>query len=364
MMIVDYLVSSSDSETLDEKNIFMLIMLLKKNFNQHNLLLTSSFIAKSEHFPDILNIASISEYLDYVHLIPKYDYIETWPGNNRVENILKERSISTMEYSINRLINSGVSSAKIILGLEFIGLYFNSILDLSVKHATFRKTIGYNEVCNLLSNDPETKWDKFFDDTTNINIAKHESKSWHGIIRRIKVLVFENSRSIANKVKIIVRHHLGGVMAFPIGMDDHDGNCGIDDDTFNDFTSFGSFDSRNTQNTTEPLLKTINYVLHVAPFEENVQARQPNSDDLTYNDVDRLWDTETKNDIISRMPENYKPLAPIIQSANDALIVAYDKLREKADLYKKDRTILSMVYSLLFQVPKIFIGVLDRFILT
>lgn len=342
----------------------MLVQHLKKSFIQHNLLLTSSFIAKSESFNDILNIASLSENLDYVHLIPKYDYVETWPGSVRVENILKERSTSNMKYTINRLINSGVHADKIILALEFMGLYFNSILDLSVKHATFRKTMGYNEVCNLFADDPETKWDKFFDDATNMNVAKHESKSWHGIVRRMKVLVFENSRSIANKARIISHLQLAGAMAFPINMDDHEGNCGLEDDTFNDFNSFGTLDSRNTQNLTQPLLKTINYVLHVAPFEENAQARQPNSEDLTYNDIDRLWDVETKNDIISRMPENYKPLVPIIQSANDAMIVAYDKLYEKAELYKKDRTILAMVYSLLFQVPKMFIGVLDKLILT
>lgn len=318
-----------------------------------------------ENIPEVFNIVKLSEYVDYVHLIPKYDYIETWPRSNRVENVLKERGTSNIEYSLNRLINSGVPSTKIILGLEFIALYFNSILDLSLKHATFRKAMGYNEVCNLLSSDPEIKWDKFFDDTTNLNIAKHESKPFF-MIRRIRVLVFENSRSIANKVKIILNRQLGGAMAFPINMDDHDGHCGIESDTFDDFATLGTFDSRNTKNATQPLLKTINYVLRIAPFEEShIQARQPSSDDMAYTAIDRLWDIETKNDIISRMPDNYKPsLVPIIQSANDAMIVGYDKLREKADLYKKDRTLLTMVYSLLFQVPKLFIGVLDKLILT
>lgn len=343
----------------------MLIQELKKSFVQHNLLLTASLIAKMESFPQIFNIVKLSESVDYVHLIPKYDYVETWPRSNRVENVLKERAISSIEYTLSRLINSGVASTKIILGLEFMGHYFNSILDLSLKHATFRRTMGYNDVCNLLSNDPDAKWDKFFDDTTNMNIAKHESKAFF-MIRRVRVLVFENSRSIANKVKIILNRHLGGALAFPINMDDHSGKCGIETDTFDDFSTLGTFDGRNTRNATQPLLKTINYVLRIAPFEENIQARQPSSDDgLMYSAIDRLWDVETKNDIISRMPENYKPsLVPIIQSANDAMILGYDKLSEKAALYKKDRTLLTMVYSLLFQVPKLFIGVLDKLILT
>lgn len=327
---------------------------------QHNLLLTSSFIAD----PEVYDIVKLSEYLDYVHLLPKYDYIETWPKSNRVENVLKERGTSNIDYTLNRLINSGVPSTKIVLGLEFMGLYFNSILDLSLKHATFRKTMGYNEVCSLLSNDPDSKWDKFFDDTTNLNIAKHESKPFF-MIRRIKVLVFENSRSIANKVKIILNRQLGGAVAFTINMDDHDGNCGIGSDTFDDFNTLGTFDSRNTQNATQPLLKMINYVLRMAPFDDNLQARQPSSDDMAYIAIDRQWDIETKNDIISRMPDNYKSsLVPIIQSANDAIILGYDKLQEKAELYKKDRTLLTMVYSLLFQVPKLFIGVLDKLFLT
>lgn len=183
----------------------MLIQNLKKSFTKQKLLLTSSFIAKNENFTDNLNIATLSEYLDYVHLIPRYNYIQSiWPASNRVENILKERSISNLEHSINHLIDLGVKPAKIILGLQFIGIYFNSILDLSVKNAPFRKVMGYNEVCNLLSDDFDLKWERFFDDTTNMNIAKHESKSWHGIVRRIKVLVFESSRSIANKVNCLI----------------------------------------------------------------------------------------------------------------------------------------------------------------
>lgn len=147
-------------------------------------------------------------------------------------------------------------------------------------------------------------------------------------------------------------------------MDDHDGNCGIEDDTFDDFNTLGTFNGRNTKNATQPLLKTINYVLRIAPIEDDVEARQPpSSEDMAYKSIDRLWDIET-NSIETRMPENYKPFVPIIQSANDAMIVAYDKLSEKAELYKKDRTLLTMVYSLLFQVPKIFIGVLDKLILT
>lgn len=347
---------------MDKKNILNLMRELKESFQQHNLMLTVSFIAKEKSFGRALDIASLSEYLDYIHFIPKYQYTETWPGSYRVDDVVKDRSISNVHQIVDGLISMGVPSTKLVIGLHFMGFYFNSILDLSLKYATFRRTMEYSDVCHHLLHDKDATWDTMYDEATELAIAKHESNSWRGILRRIRVIVFESSRSVASRVKFALKRELAGAMAITVDMDDNDGNCGIGDDAFDNFNLMDSFDIPDKHNTTQPLLKTINYVFGVAPFEK--QARNPgDDDDIEYNAIDKLSEIDSVNGITAKLPDTYKPLIPVIQSVNDAMIVGYDKLHEKSELYKKDGTLLTLLYSMLFQIPKMFIVVFDKMVL-
>lgn len=289
----------------------------------------------------MLDIAAMSEYLDFIHFMPKYNYVETWPGNYRVEDVLRIRGISNLEDSIDSLINSGVSPAKLIIGVQFMGLSFHSILDLSPKSATFRRAMGHNEVCQLLTTDKTTKWSKFYDDEFGVTVIKDESKSWRGILRSTDVILLESGRSIANKVKFALSRKLAGAMAFTIDLDDYRGTCGMDEDAFADFNLGGTVNIPNRHNTTQPLLKTLNFAFGVAAFEEP-QGRQPNKDTAT----DRISDIEPIDDITSKVPDKYKPLIPLIRSANDAMVIGYDKLREKAGLYEQDKPFLNILFNI------------------
>lgn len=341
--------------TVDKENILNLLKDLKKSFEHRNLLLTATLIVENKKFTNTIDVNTMAKYLDLLHFMPKYNYVETWPGSYRVEDVMKIRGIENLKDSIDGLIDLGVPAEKIVIGIQFIGLSFHSILDLSPNLATFRRLMQYNEVCRVLtSTDQQTKWEKFYDDEYGMTIAKDESKSWRGILRPRDIIVYESGRSIANKIKYALNRKLAGAMAFPIDMDDYRGNCGLDEDAFIDYNLGGTLNIPNHHNITQPLLKTISFAFGVALFEEP-EARQPTKEAPTQSS-DRISNTQAIDDITSKVPDKYKPLIPLIHSANDAMVVGYDKLREKASIYKKDKPILTMI---LFNLPEVlmFFGI-------
>lgn len=349
--------------TIDKENILSLLKDLKKSFEHRNLILTATFIAENKKFSQTIDVNTLSKYLDFLHFMTKFNYVETWPGSYRVQDVMKIRSLENLKDCVDGLINLGVPADKIVIGIQFIGLSFHSILDLPPNLATFRRAMPFNDVCHLLtSTDQKTKWDKFYDAEFGVTIAQDESKSWRGILNNIPfirprdVIVFESGRSIANKIKFALNRKLAGAMAGPIDMDDYRGNCGLDEDAFTDYNLGGTLNIPNHHNITQPLLKTISFAFGVALFEEP-EARQPNKENAIPEASDRISNLQPINDdITSKVPEKYKPLIPLIHSANDAMVVGYDKLREKASIYKKDKPILTMI---LFNIPEVlmFFGI-------
>lgn len=352
----------SELHTVDKENILNLLKELKKTFEHRNLILTATLIAENKKFTQTIDVNAWSKYLDFLHFMPKYNYIETWPGSYRVQDVMKIRSLDNLKESIDSMINLGVPAEKIVIGIQFIGLSFHSILDLPPTYASFRRSMSFSDVCRLLTTtDQKTKWEKFYDDEYGVTIAKDETKSWRGIlnnfpfIRPRDVIVFESGRSIANKIKFALSRKLAGAMAFPIDMDDYRGNCGLDEDAFIDYNLGGTLNIPNHHNITQPLLKTISFAFGIALFEEP-EARQPNKDAAIPESSDRISNLQPVDDITSKVPEKYTPLIPLIYSANDAMVVGYDKLREKASIYKKDKPILTMI---LFNIPEVlmFFGI-------
>lgn len=299
--------------TVDDDNILSLLKELKNTFEHRNLILTATFIVENKKFAHAINVQAWSKYFDFVHIMTKYNYIETWPGSYRVQDVMKTRSLDNLKDVIDSLISLGVPADKIVIGIQFIGLSFHSILDLPPTYAAFRRSMSYNDVCNLLtSNDQKTKWDKFYDDEFGVTIAKDETKSWRGILNNIPfirprdVIVFESGRSIANKIKFALNRKLAGAMAFPIDMDDYRGNCGLDEDAFIDYNLGGTLNIPNHHNISQPLLKTISFAFGIALFEEP-EARQPNKDTAP-EASERISNLQPVDDITSKVPEKYKPV--------------------------------------------------------
>lgn len=294
---------------------------LKANFKKYNLLLTSSIIAENVNDASIIDIGAMSKYINYLHFIPKYNYIETWPESFRIEDVLRVRGINNLEKSVDRLINLGVSPTKIIIGMHFAGLSFHSLFDVSMRFATFRKSIEYNKICEFLLNNDIVQWEHFYDDESGLAIAKRESIPY-GVIRPTDVIVYENSRSIANKILFILSRNLAGAMAFTIDMDDLHGDCGIEEDAFTDFIRAQHLKIPSGYNITQPLLKTINYAFRLATYEET-QARITEKFKL-FHASDRNDNVLISDDFIAKIPSKYRPLVPLLYTLNDAIVVAID----------------------------------------
>lgn len=326
------------------------------SFETQNLLLTSTLIAVDKKIAQNLDLPALAEHFDYIHLVQKYNYVETWPGSYRVEDVLRVRNMSSVKEMVDNLLELGVPASKLVLGVQFFGLSFHSILDLAPKSATFRRAMGYHEVCRILANDRKAEWEHFYDYETGLTIAKDESKSWRGILRSTNVIVYESSRSIANQIRLALDRKLAGAMAFPIEMDDFRGNCGIEEESFADFNTGINFNIPNRRNVTHPLLKTISYAFEISPFEI-AQERLPNKDEI-YAATNRINEIDSDVDVTNKIPDKFKPLIPIIYSINDAMVVGYDKMREKAELYEKDQTYQNLMFHYLMKMSRMLIFVM------
>lgn len=122
--------------------------------------------------------------------------------------------------------------------------------------------LGYNEICILLNNKSLT-WTKSWDDETSQAIAKY-----YDIENDIrKVVVYDDTRSIARKMRFAIKHQLAGIMIWSIDTDDFLGDCESEINTFIDFQNISNdiklFIPKRI-NANYPLLKTINEGINLA----------------------------------------------------------------------------------------------------
>ncbi|XP_064488079.1 endochitinase-like [Ornithodoros turicata] len=127
----------------------------------------------------------------------------------------KHRGILSMQQSIEILLNSGIPSRKIIVGVVFHG----SLHQVSKKpfvpqmNATF-KELPYYEVCQWVR---DGGWDHMLDMDT-LSAYAHKSNVW---------VNFDDRHSLALKADLIRNSSLGGMMAWDISLDDYRGVCGL-----------------------------------------------------------------------------------------------------------------------------------------
>lgn len=164
---------------------------------------------------------------------------------------------------IEGLIKMGVPSSKIVVKIEFMGRG-------RISPETIHRTMGYNQVCEILSKDATTNWEKYYDHEIKANVAKRNN----GIGKEMDIIIFPSNRNIANYMRYIVRNELAGAMAYNLNIDDYLGKCTRDNDIFNDFkTKVGITLHIPMQNYTKfPLLNSINNAIEVA-IDEITQER-------------------------------------------------------------------------------------------
>lgn len=200
---------------------------------------------------------------------------------------------SFQEYTIEHLINLGASPSKIVLGLPFYGRTFvahttTGQLGDEADEAGFQGPytkengfMGYNEICTTLQNDT---WQITWDHKTSQAVASQAipDKS------QTKVITYDTSRSIANKVRFGVRQELGGFMVWSVDTDDFLGKCQLDKDPYEDFANIEKQKSfyqilKLRVNKNYPLLRTINEAATIAIEEWETDRDAQNEIDSNEN---------------------------------------------------------------------------------
>lgn len=138
------------------------------------------------------------------------------------------------------------------MDLSFLGFRFRS-------NGTFNKhndQLKFNQICHLSSKDGALKWEKHFDNssglTKGLTILKAKNET-----DKINEIIYESTRSVANRAKLAMNLNLAGLVLYPSNVDDYEGKCGIDEDTFDNFGPNVNV-TLNVLNRKFPLLRTIN----------------------------------------------------------------------------------------------------------
>ncbi|XP_045782773.1 probable chitinase 2 [Maniola jurtina] len=226
----------------DRNNYVAMVKELKDAFEPYGYILTAALGAGKETMDTAYDLARLSRYLDFIHMMC-YDYHGTWDntvGANAPLRGTSEEDFLSVEYSIKYLLSHGVSPYKMILGLPMYGRNF-LLADPSVKNITFGQTkaknigfagpytresgfIGYNEICEEMTNKT-SKWTRHWDNNSATAYIRDGEK----------VVVYDNPRSIAIKVKTAIDYGLGGLMVWSIDTDDFRGSCEPEPDTYLEF---------------------------------------------------------------------------------------------------------------------------------
>lgn len=169
------------------------------------------------------------------------------------------RNISHLSDRINSLTELGIPSTKILMDLYFLGFQFRS----NGKFNKFQDNLKYNAICQLTLEDGASRWEKHFDNSSGLAYLKSKNKN-----DEIIEIIYESTRSVANRVQLAMNLNLAGVVTLPMSFDDFRGKCGVDEDTFEDFGPNINV-TLDVLNRKFPLLRTINEAILLSVNETN-----------------------------------------------------------------------------------------------
>lgn len=183
-------------------------------------------------------------------------------ASRSIDAAKKVLNTENVEHNVMKLIAAGVPPSKIIIDLPLKGATF----DMNIIYGSnFDEFIGYSEICAKLLNDKSSQWQRSYLNKSDVAILENHNES--------RAIVIECSRSIANKIRFAMKLGLGGVLTGPVNMDDYEGKCIEDADTFADFQPDEGIILHIPQRNSMifPLIRTINEAIKVTLDEKRQQ---------------------------------------------------------------------------------------------
>lgn len=236
-------------------NVLNLAKMLRNELQGFALAFT--FIATENVLLQSHDYQILSEHLDFMNFMV-VDNFDGFQNKFTISDILKAKGISHLEDTFDHIVNMGVLPTKIVMGLRFAGTEFANLEDTTNIFELINSDLDYIGFCHLFSNDMQSRWNRYYDIESSLAMTKLDNKE----TGEIRIIVFDSSRSIANKLNFAMQKHLAGIKTSLINTDDATGLCELDQDTFDDFP-FQTINSTTlTRNDTRfPLLRTINDVI-------------------------------------------------------------------------------------------------------
>ncbi|XP_020278606.1 probable chitinase 2 [Pseudomyrmex gracilis] len=230
----------------DKQSFVSLVKELRDAFKS-NLLLTAAVSAVKNTIDVAYDIPELSKYLDYIHVMA-YDYHGLWDRKVLPNSPLRSNDGLSVEDTITYLLQKGVPTKKLVLGLAMYGRTFIltkvpesnvdpiglTSLETSFKgpYTSEEGFMGFNEICETLSRSQD--WTNGWD---NYSSTAYAIKTDH-------VVVYDNVKAIVAKMEYVKKKDLAGVMIWSIDMDDFRGNC------------------ETLHGVNYPLMRAINETLH------------------------------------------------------------------------------------------------------
>lgn len=178
--------------------------------------------------------------------------------------------VALTKESIEKAKKSKVPSSKLILNIIFAG--HEGVYD---EEGDFipKNWVSYDEVCQIESNTRNVIYNKTYDENSSLTHIHYANQ--YGMNYYIKS---ESTRAVAQETRFAIRNGFNGVHAFTIDMDDSQGKCKIETDTFDDFKPMDgvTLNIPARAEKTFPLLRTINDGI-VVSVDEIEQEKQLNS---------------------------------------------------------------------------------------
>lgn len=204
-------------------------------------ILACSCIVGNESVTSESDILLLTEACDFIAIFHDYSNVGS-PFD--AYNLRKKAVIE--DFFDNLLKRTKSKPHKFLLGLPFTSPEF--VLN---PKPFFYRTIDYNIVCDIIMRNNYTKLDKDFKPADLACIRQFESETQIN-----SVIVFECSRSVANKMRFVVEKRMGGTMISALHEDDVDGKCGTK-------SNYGTINIPKRNKSSNTLLRTINEAFSV-----------------------------------------------------------------------------------------------------
>ncbi|XP_055305033.1 probable chitinase 2 [Sitodiplosis mosellana] len=264
----------------DFDKVNLLLQHLKESFKQDDtkLLLTSSFSMSTEFLAEHIDYSAPAKHLDYFHFLPiEYDMHLLEKYN--VSRTRDQLDILSVQEKIDSLIESGVPANKIVMGLTFGGVNFQSEI-LGDTVSKFDRINGYSAICEMITGSEADKWMFYYEDVKKLTNAYYKN----GEKNKKRIIMYGESRMVANQMRFAVRRGLAGAATITVDRDDFKGICPLKNDTFYDFVPDNGIILHflEQKESTFPLLRTVNEAITIS-LEELAQRSKGSASHSTVN---------------------------------------------------------------------------------